>query len=85
MSHTSLNKDKIKFLLLEGVHQTALDTLERDGYTNIVQHPKALPEAELISAIAKMTPAERARFVAMLTGESPADDEPEVDHDGGTC
>jgi D-3-phosphoglycerate dehydrogenase len=52
MSHTSLNKDKIKFLLLEGVHQTALDTLERDGYTNIVQHPKALPEDELIPAIA---------------------------------
>ena len=28
MSKTSLDKSKIKFLLLEGVHQNAVDTLE---------------------------------------------------------
>ncbi len=31
----SLDKDKIRFLLLEGVHQNALDTLQAAGYTNI--------------------------------------------------
>ena len=32
---TSLNKDKIHFLLLEGVHQNAVDTLNAAGYHNI--------------------------------------------------
>lgn len=52
MAKTSLNKDKIKFLLLEGVHQSAVDTLQSQGYTNIEYHPKALPDAELKKAIA---------------------------------
>ena len=34
MSKTSLDKSKIKFLLLEGVHQNALDVLNANGYTN---------------------------------------------------
>ena len=29
----SLDKSKIKFVLLEGVHQSALDTLHAAGYT----------------------------------------------------
>ncbi len=33
--NTSLEKSKIKILLLEGVHQSALDTLNAHGYTNI--------------------------------------------------
>lgn len=52
MAKTSLNKDKIKFLLLEGVHQSAVDTLKSQGYTNIEYHPKALPDTELKKAIA---------------------------------
>ena len=51
-SKTSLEKDRIKFLLLEGVHQTALDTLKRNGYTNIEYHKKALAGDELKKAIA---------------------------------
>ncbi|MFP5441766.1 MAG: phosphoglycerate dehydrogenase [Gammaproteobacteria bacterium] len=51
-SKTSLEKDKIKFLLLEGVHQTALDTLKRNGYNNIEYHKKALAGDELKKAIA---------------------------------
>jgi len=47
MAKTSLDKDKIKFLLLEGVHQSALNALEAAGYTNIEYHRKSLPEAEL--------------------------------------
>ena len=52
MGQTSLNKTKIKFLLLEGVHQSAIDTLKAAGYTNIVSYPKALPEDQLIAEIA---------------------------------
>jgi len=47
MSKTSLDKSKIKFLLLEGVHQSALDTLEQAGYTNIEYLKTALPQDEL--------------------------------------
>jgi len=36
--HLSLPKDKIRFLLLEGDHQNAIDTLNAAGYTNIDYH-----------------------------------------------
>ena len=35
MAKVSLEKDKIKFLLVEGVHQKAIDSLRAAGYTNI--------------------------------------------------
>ena len=35
MAQQSLEKSKIKFLLLEGVHPSAVATLEKSGYTNI--------------------------------------------------
>jgi len=47
----SLLKSKIKILLLEGVHQSAVDTLTASGYTNIDYLEKALPEDELIERI----------------------------------
>lgn len=52
MQTVSLAKDKIKVLLLEGVHQNAVDTFINEGYTQIEFHKKALPEAELIERIA---------------------------------
>ncbi len=52
MSNTSLDKAKIKILLLEGVHQSALDALQDAGYTNIEYHKTALAEDELIEKIA---------------------------------
>lgn len=52
MSKTSLDKSKIRFLLLEGVHQNAVDTLHAAGYTNIEYITGALPEAELKEKIA---------------------------------
>ncbi len=52
MTATSLEKSKIKFLLLEGVHPSAVETLRQAGYDNIEQHKKALPEEELKAAIA---------------------------------
>ncbi len=52
MANTSLDKSKIKFLLLEGVHQTAVDTLKAAGYTNIEYHTGSLPEEQLKESIA---------------------------------
>ena len=51
MSKYSLSKDKIKILLLEGVHQSAVKTLNNAGYTNIEYHKASLPEDELLAAI----------------------------------
>ena len=53
MSNTSLDKDKIKILLLEGVHQSALDALHAAGYTNIEYHKTALAEEDLIDKISE--------------------------------
>ena len=47
MKQQSLQKSKIKFLLLEGVHQSAIDALAKAGYTNVVAYPKALPADDL--------------------------------------
>ena len=47
----SLDKSKIKFVLFEGVHQSALDTLHAAGYTNIDYYKKALDGNELKEAI----------------------------------
>ncbi|MGI2109406.1 phosphoglycerate dehydrogenase [Shewanella frigidimarina] len=51
MAKHSLDKDKIKILLLEGVHQTAVDVLERAGYTNIEYHKASLGEEALLASI----------------------------------
>ncbi|KFZ39133.1 3-phosphoglycerate dehydrogenase [Shewanella mangrovi] len=51
MAKHSLDKDKIKFLLLEGVHQSAVEVLQRAGYTNIDYHKGALAGDDLINAI----------------------------------
>ena len=52
MAKTSLDKAKIKFLLLEGVHQSAVDALQAAGYSNIDYYQKALPDDELKEKIA---------------------------------
>ena len=52
MAQQSLEKSKIKFLLLEGVHPSAVETRQKSGYTNIEQHKKALSAEELKAAIA---------------------------------
>jgi D-3-phosphoglycerate dehydrogenase len=52
MSNTSLEKSKIRILLLEGVHQSAIDTLNAAGYTNIEYLSHSLGEEELIEKIA---------------------------------
>src|SRR5579862_5091548 len=51
MSKTSLDKDKIKILLVEGIHPSCIAALEADGYTQVEFHKKSLPEDQLIEAI----------------------------------
>ncbi|WP_293747172.1 phosphoglycerate dehydrogenase [uncultured Paraglaciecola sp.] len=51
MSKVSLPKEKIKILLLEGLHQSTLDTLQASGYENIEYLKTSLPEEELIAKI----------------------------------
>lgn len=51
MATTSLDKSKIKILLLEGVHQSAVDHFKASGYTNIEYHAASLPEEQLKESI----------------------------------
>ncbi len=52
MNPTSVKKSKLKFLLLEAVHKSALDTLTKAGYENVESLKTSLEEAELIARIA---------------------------------
>ena len=47
----SLDKSKIRFLMLEGVHQSAIEALNRAGYSEIIQLKGSLPEEELIEQV----------------------------------
>jgi D-3-phosphoglycerate dehydrogenase len=78
MTKTSLDKSKIKILLLEGIHPSAAEKFQADGYTNIESHQKALRSEELARAAAdayfvgirSATHLDRAFFesAARLTG-----------------
>lgn len=52
MNKTSIDKTKIRFLLLEGIHPSAIELLHAAGYTNIESLPGALSEKELKAKIA---------------------------------
>ena len=52
MTQTSFDKDKIKILLLEGIHPSAVTTLAAAGYHNIVTHAGSLPQEQLLEEIA---------------------------------
>ena len=52
MTATSLDKSKIRILLLEGVHQSAVDNFKRAGYTNIEYIKTALSGDELKAKVA---------------------------------
>jgi D-3-phosphoglycerate dehydrogenase len=51
MQPNSLDKSKIKILLLEGIHPTGVEALENDGYHEIDYRPKSLSEPKLIEAL----------------------------------
>ena len=54
MSKTSLDKSKIKFLLLEGIHASAVEVLRSAGYSQIETLSGALPEDELKARLAEV-------------------------------
>jgi D-3-phosphoglycerate dehydrogenase len=68
MAPKSLEKSKIRFLLLEGVHPSAVDTLRNAGYDNIELHQKALAPDDLKKAIAN------AHFVGIRSRTQLTDD-----------
>jgi D-3-phosphoglycerate dehydrogenase len=47
----SVAKDKLKFVLLEGIHPNAVESLQEAGYTQVVTHAKALEGAALVEAV----------------------------------
>jgi len=51
MRKLSLSKDKIRVLLLEGVHPSAVQHMADSGYTSIEEVPKALAERDLIERL----------------------------------
>ena len=54
MRALSLEKDKIKILLLEGVDPSAVDVLKKAGYTNVEYDKKAYDGQELLDKIEKV-------------------------------
>ena len=44
----SFPKEKIKILLLEGLHQSALNEFNKKGYTTIDSYKEAMTEQELL-------------------------------------
>ena len=51
MNPLSLEKSKIRFLMLEGMHQNALNVLNSQGYSNIEYLKSALDEATLVEKV----------------------------------
>jgi len=51
LSPTSLDKNRIRVLLLEGIDPGAIELFRRDGYTDIEYHKKPLAEAVLLEAV----------------------------------
>ena len=51
MHALSLDKDKIKILLLEGVDPSAVEVLNKAGYTNVEYDKKAYDGQELLDKI----------------------------------
>ena len=54
MMATSLEKTRMKVLLLEGIHERAVENFARHGYTTIERHPKALAGEDLKAAVANV-------------------------------
>ncbi len=62
MKKTSLEKTRMKVLLLENVHERAAQSFVRHGYTTVDRRPKALAGDELADAIAEV------HFVGIRSG-----------------
>src|SRR5258706_5458421 len=51
MTQTSFAKNKMKIVLLEGIHSSAVEAFKTDGYTGVEYFEKSMPEAQLIAAV----------------------------------
>jgi D-3-phosphoglycerate dehydrogenase len=51
MTETSFAKNKMKIVLLEGIHSSAVEAFKADGYTSVEYFEKSMPEAQLIEAV----------------------------------
>jgi D-3-phosphoglycerate dehydrogenase len=51
MAKVSLEKDKIKILLLEGLHPSTVEVLQSAGYSNIEYHKGSLADEQLLEAV----------------------------------
>ena len=60
MTKTSLDKSHIKFLLLEGIHPSAVKVLQAAGYSNIESLSGALEGDALLAKIALSCSISRA-------------------------
>ena len=67
----SVPKDKLKFVLLEGIHDSAEQVLRQDGYTNVVRHRGALSGQELASFRARLAELQKIEPGAALATLAP--------------
>ena len=51
MTETSFAKNKMKIVLLEGIHSSAVEAFKADGYTGVEYFEKSMPEVHLIEAV----------------------------------
>ena len=47
MTQTSFAKNKMKIVLLEGIHSSAVEAFKADGYTGVEYFEKSMPEAQM--------------------------------------
>jgi D-3-phosphoglycerate dehydrogenase len=74
MTRLSLPKDRIRIVLLEGIHAVAGDVLRDAGYTNVESYPKALnPEhlREVVSNAHFVGIRSRTNMTAQVLAEAP--------------
>jgi len=71
---TSFDKSRMKIVLLEGVHDRAVENFRRHGYTTIERHKKALAGEELKAAVSGahfVGIRSRTRLTADVLGAAP--------------
>jgi D-3-phosphoglycerate dehydrogenase / 2-oxoglutarate reductase len=51
LSPNSLDKSRIRILLLEGIDSSAAESFQEDGYSDVEYHKKPLPQAQLLASV----------------------------------
>ena len=73
MTRLSLAKDRVRILLLEGVHDNAVADFAAESYANVIRLPGALSEDELRQRIeAYLWASARARRSPRAGGRRPS-------------